>query len=212
MPLAGPSSFRCASGAFPAPGRTPALCALHHPPPCIVTDLGCHRAAMLVANVRTHCAPQHAAYPRWGHSCGTSCDAQLLLCLAGGQHMADHAGHQLCHPSDLGQRAEQPGQQRGPGTLCRAGGLERSGLDGGIYNFVLPRSQASSCVAVGRMEASNPFTHRLYRAAVLGTEEQCGDLQLGWPGGALLTDVEQRAHFGLWAILKSPLIFGNDLR
>ena len=37
-------------------------------------------------------------------------------------------------------------------------------------------------------------------------------LQVGWPGGALLTETEQRAHFGVWAILKAPLIFGNDLR
>lgn len=36
-------------------------------------------------------------------------------------------------------------------------------------------------------------------------------LQIGWPGGAQLSDAEQRAHFALWAILKSPLIFGNDL-
>ena len=37
-------------------------------------------------------------------------------------------------------------------------------------------------------------------------------LQVGWPGGGLLTETEQRAHFGIWAILKAPLIFGNDLR
>lgn len=42
--------------------------------------------------------------------------------------------------------------------------------------------------------------------------ESCVCFQVGWPGGALLSDAEQRAHFALWAILKSPLIFGNDLR
>ena len=36
--------------------------------------------------------------------------------------------------------------------------------------------------------------------------------QLGAPGGALLTNNEATAHFALWSIIKTPLIFGADLR
>lgn len=36
--------------------------------------------------------------------------------------------------------------------------------------------------------------------------------QLGAPGGLLLTNSEATAHFALWSIIKSPLIFGEDLR
>lgn len=35
---------------------------------------------------------------------------------------------------------------------------------------------------------------------------------MGSPGGSKLTYTEQRAHFALWAIIKSPLIIGADLR
>ena len=35
---------------------------------------------------------------------------------------------------------------------------------------------------------------------------------MGSPGGSGLTYTEQRAHFALWAIIKSPLIIGADLR
>lgn len=35
---------------------------------------------------------------------------------------------------------------------------------------------------------------------------------MGSPGGSGLTFTEQRAHFALWAIIKSPLIIGADLR
>ena len=35
---------------------------------------------------------------------------------------------------------------------------------------------------------------------------------MGSPGGSALTYTEQRAHFALWAIIKSPLIIGADLR
>ncbi len=37
-------------------------------------------------------------------------------------------------------------------------------------------------------------------------------IQVGSPGGSALTFTEQRAHFALWAIIKSPLIIGADLR
>lgn len=36
-------------------------------------------------------------------------------------------------------------------------------------------------------------------------------LEVGLPGSARLTLVEQQAHFGLWALIKSPLIIGADL-
>ena len=53
------------------------------------------------------------------------------------------------------------------------------------------------------------WLHRIVRQSL--TEVCNAWLQIGWPGGAQLSDTEQRAHFALWAILKSPLIFGNDL-
>ena len=37
-------------------------------------------------------------------------------------------------------------------------------------------------------------------------------MQVGGPGGSKLTYTEQRSHFALWAIIKSPLILGADLR
>ena len=37
-------------------------------------------------------------------------------------------------------------------------------------------------------------------------------MQVGSPGGSKLTYTEQRSHFALWAIVKSPLIIGADLR
>lgn len=55
-------------------------------------------------------------------------------------------------------------------------------------------------------------TKGLARFAGPGGWNDADMLEVGWPGGALLSDAEQRAHFALWAILKSPLIFGNDLR
>ena len=36
--------------------------------------------------------------------------------------------------------------------------------------------------------------------------------QVGSPGGSKLTYTEQRSHFALWAVIKSPLIIGADLR
>ena len=30
-------------------------------------------------------------------------------------------------------------------------------------------------------------------------------------GNGVLTEAEERAHFGLWAILKSPIIMGTDM-
>ena len=35
---------------------------------------------------------------------------------------------------------------------------------------------------------------------------------MGGPGGSKLTWEEQRAHFALWAIIKTPLLIGADLR
>lgn len=41
----------------------------------------------------------------------------------------------------------------------------------------------------------------------------CTDmLEIGPPGNKLLTLSEQRAHFALWALIKSPLIIGADIR
>ena len=37
-------------------------------------------------------------------------------------------------------------------------------------------------------------------------------LEVGPPGNAKLTLAEQRAHFALWALIKSPLLIGADLR
>ena len=37
-------------------------------------------------------------------------------------------------------------------------------------------------------------------------------MQVGSPGGSKLTYTEQRSHFALWAVIKSPLIIGADLR
>lgn len=37
-------------------------------------------------------------------------------------------------------------------------------------------------------------------------------LQVGKPVGQKLSHTEQRAHFALWALIKSPLIIGCDLR
>ncbi|CAL5220459.1 g2480 [Coccomyxa viridis] len=54
-------------------------------------------------------------------------------------------------------------------------------------------------------------TTSLARFAGPGAWNDADMLEIGWPGGAQLSDSEQRAHFALWAILKSPLIFGNDL-
>ena len=41
--------------------------------------------------------------------------------------------------------------------------------------------------------------------------QQAGGVQLGVPNGSGFSDDEQRSHFALWAILKSPLILGTDL-
>lgn len=30
-------------------------------------------------------------------------------------------------------------------------------------------------------------------------------------GNGVLTEAEERAHFGLWAIMKSPIIMGTDM-
>lgn len=37
-------------------------------------------------------------------------------------------------------------------------------------------------------------------------------VQVGKPVGQKLSHTEQRAHFALWALIKSPLIIGCDLR
>ena len=37
-------------------------------------------------------------------------------------------------------------------------------------------------------------------------------VQVGKPAGQKLSHTEQRAHFALWALIKSPLIIGCDLR
>ena len=41
--------------------------------------------------------------------------------------------------------------------------------------------------------------------------QQAGGVQLGVPNGSGFSDDEQRSHFALWAILKSPLFLGTDL-
>ncbi len=50
-----------------------------------------------------------------------------------------------------------------------------------------------------------PMMHVLSERCVL-----C--LQVGDPGGKALTYTEQRSHFALWALIKSPLLIGADLR
>ena len=37
-------------------------------------------------------------------------------------------------------------------------------------------------------------------------------LEVGLPGSALLSLEQQQAHFALWAIVKSPLVIGANLR
>ena len=37
-------------------------------------------------------------------------------------------------------------------------------------------------------------------------------LEVGLPGSKMLSLLEQQAHFALWAIIKSPLLIGADLR
>ena len=37
-------------------------------------------------------------------------------------------------------------------------------------------------------------------------------LEVGLPGSKALSTDQQQAHFALWAIVKSPLVIGSDLR
>ncbi|KAK9812150.1 hypothetical protein WJX73_000379 [Symbiochloris irregularis] len=55
-------------------------------------------------------------------------------------------------------------------------------------------------------------TARLARYAGPGGWNDADMLEVGPPGNAKLTLAEQRAHFALWAVIKSPLIIGADLK
>ena len=47
----------------------------------------------------------------------------------------------------------------------------------------------------------------------LDTKLCCTDmLEVGLPGSKDLLLIEQQAHFALWAIIKSPLLIGADIR
>ncbi|CAK0783007.1 hypothetical protein CVIRNUC_006202 [Coccomyxa viridis] len=55
-------------------------------------------------------------------------------------------------------------------------------------------------------------TAGLARFAGPGGWNDADMLEVGSPGGSKLTYTEQRSHFALWAVIKSPLIIGADLR
>ncbi|CAL8470506.1 g10048 [Coccomyxa elongata] len=55
-------------------------------------------------------------------------------------------------------------------------------------------------------------TAGLARFAGPGGWNDADMLEVGDPGGKALTYTEQRAHFALWALIKSPLLIGADLR
>jgi len=126
-----------------------------------------------------------------GPRAGAGPRARTAARRAGGQLLADHAGHQPQHHRQLGGHPGEPGRQHGPGALRRARRLERRRHAGGARARVRPHAAAP---------ARGP---RLTRRA---------GAQLGLPGGLYLTGNEATAHMALWSIIKSPLIFGADLR
>ena len=70
----------------------------------------------------------------------------------------------------------------------------------------MPVEQPQPC------STSDSFTTPYNAASISPLQQVCLDAQVEQPPNRFLSEKDERAHFALWAILKSPLMIAADLR